>query len=54
MKKFDAFLENIGLKNTATGERKPLGKIIGAILAIVLVIGAMILGNNLLKSLLKM
>ena len=50
MKKFDAFLENIGLKNTATGERKPLGKIIGAILAIVLVIGAMILGNNLLKN----
>ena len=50
MKKFEAFLENIGLKNTATGEKKPLGKIVGAILIIGLVIGAMILGNNLLEK----
>lgn len=50
MKKFDAFLENIGLKNTATGEKKPLGKVIGAIVVIILVALVMIIGNNWISS----
>lgn len=50
MKKFDVFLENIGLKNTADGKKKPLGKIIGSVLIVVLVGLAIYLGNSLLKS----
>lgn len=50
MKKIDAFLENIGLKNTATGEKKTLGKVIGAIVVIILVALVMIIGNNWISS----
>lgn len=50
MKKFDTFLENIGLKNIATGEKKPLGKILGIIAIVVVAIIAMIVGNNWISS----
>ena len=46
MKKFDLFLENIGLKNTATGEKKPLGNIITMVALIVLGILLLTLANS--------
>lgn len=50
MKKFDLFLENIGLKNTATGEKKPLGKMLSAILLIIIGILGMTMVNNYVKN----
>ncbi len=46
MKKFDLFLENIGLRNAATGEKKPLGKLLTTISLIAVVILILFLGNN--------
>jgi len=50
MSKFDMFLENIGLRNTSTGEKKPLGKIITAVLIVLLAFLAIIFGNKLLTN----
>jgi len=50
MNKFNMFLENIGLRNTATGEKKPLGKMISMVALVVVLILAMFFMNNLIKS----
>ena len=50
MKKFDLFLENIGLKNTATGEKKPLGNIITMVALIVLGILLLTLANSYIQN----
>ena len=38
MNKFNMFLENIALRNTATGEKKPLGKMISMVALVVVLI----------------
>ena len=50
MKKFEIFLENIGLKNTSTGEKKTLGKIIFCATLILIIVLLLVLGKNLLKK----
>lgn len=50
MRKFETFLENIGLKSVSTGEKKPIGKVIGAILVVVIMFIALMLGNKLVNS----
>ena len=50
MKKFDLFLENIGLRNTATGEKKPLGKALSTIVLVIVGVLLVIMGNNYIQS----
>ena len=50
MKKFENFLENIGLKNTSTGEKKPLGKMITLVALVILAIFGLTIANNLIKN----
>ena len=50
MKKFENFLENIGLKNTSTGEKKPLGKMITLVGLVIISIIALTFANNLIKN----
>lgn len=50
MKKFDLFLENIGLRNTATGEKKPLGQIISIVVLVLVAIIGVTAINNYIKN----
>lgn len=50
MNKFNMFLENIGLRNTATGEKKPLGKMLSTFALVLVIILAMFFMNNLTKN----